>query len=90
MLFGLPVVTTEIGAEGFLEASSSGVFAAVSSDPDTMAAAVIRLLIDPDLRSEYAERSREFARARFDFDAGVESVLGDYRALTDCGVSPGH
>lgn len=85
LLFGLPVVTTNIGAEGFTGPLGQHLFAAVTDSPAEMADAVADLLLDESLRARYGERGREYALSRFSFRAGIETVLRDYSTLRDKG-----
>lgn len=77
MLFGLPIVSTTIGAEGF----DRDALAAVTNEPQAFADAVVQLLTSPDERATKGEAGRRWAASRFSFDTGIRSVLADYELL---------
>jgi L-malate glycosyltransferase len=59
--FGLPVVATEVGGIPFLLRDSETALLVPASDPEAMAAAVIRLLVDHDLAAELSSAGRALA-----------------------------
>jgi glycosyltransferase involved in cell wall biosynthesis len=63
---GRPVVTTTVGAEGI--DVRDGEHLLIADTPDAFAAAVRRLLEDPELAARLAAAGRERARARYDWD----------------------
>ena len=80
--FGLPVVTSRIGAEGL--GLSDGVDAFIADSPDDFAEKVIRLYTEPDLWGEFSRRGQEIIQERFSYDCVCAIFLG---AL---GLKPSH
>jgi glycosyltransferase involved in cell wall biosynthesis len=76
---GLAMVSTRAAAIGeFITDGESGLLVAPGA-PDELAAALARLVSDPDLRRRLASRASESVRTRFSFDSGVDwiaSALG--------------
>jgi glycosyltransferase involved in cell wall biosynthesis len=76
---GLAMVSTRAAAIGeFITAGESGLLVAPGA-PDELAAALARLVSDPDLRRRLASRASESVHTRFSFDSGVDwiaSALG--------------
>lgn len=71
---GLPVVTSPEGAEGLEVVDTEHLF--VSASPESMAEAVVRLMVDPELWRALSENGRTFIRSRY----LVETA---YRALDE-------
>jgi GT2 family glycosyltransferase/glycosyltransferase involved in cell wall biosynthesis len=71
MQHGLPLVTTPVGAQGLagLEAACD-----VHADPDTFAAAVLRLLNDDARWVERVQGQREFINNRFSFQRMTDDL----------------
>lgn len=69
MAAGLPVVSTRVGAEGVPVADHRELL--LADTPAEMAAAVLRLLADPDLRARLAAAALGLVRAQFDWRAVV-------------------
>jgi len=81
LAFGVPVVTTPIGAQGFV--MEDGRDALIGESATELATALVKAYGDPDLWSELAANGRQ--RVSDDFSpASVRSSLG--RILTDLGV----
>jgi len=74
MRFGLPMVTTQAGAQGLTAARS---FLAVEDDAAAFAKAVITLLQDDPVWRERSEAAQRFVREHFSVDALWEIVRGD-------------
>jgi hypothetical protein len=72
MSYGLPVVTTQVGADGF--GFEPGTHAAVCDTPAEFARAVLRLFEDRNYYRRLSENGRAFIRSRYSKDA-VEPVL---------------
>jgi glycosyltransferase involved in cell wall biosynthesis len=76
---GLAMVSTRAAAIGeFITDGESGLLVAPGA-PDELAAALARLVSDPDLRRRLASRASEIVHTRFSFDSGVDwiaSALG--------------
>ncbi len=79
MAAGIPVVATQIGAEG-LEIKPDHDFL-VGDTPDQMAAAVSRLHASPALRRQLSTRGRDLVMTRYDWAALGESLYRLHRDL---------
>jgi glycosyltransferase involved in cell wall biosynthesis len=81
MAMGLPVVGTSAG--GIPEAVVHGETGLVvpPAEPKPLAAAIVRLLKDPDLREQYGRAGRARVEAHFGLDALVDGTLAVYREL---------
>ncbi|MGH9194214.1 MAG: glycosyltransferase family 4 protein, partial [Acidimicrobiia bacterium] len=82
MSHGLPVVATPIAAEGIVEGSPPGVFAAITGDPQAMAAQLLEILEDPDTGRAIGRAAREWVRTKYDLEHSVATMLRTYRELT--------
>jgi glycosyltransferase involved in cell wall biosynthesis len=78
MAAGKVVVTTPLGAEGYVELDSDPPLV-VAETPTEIAAAVADLLPDPQRRRQLGRRAREFARTHYSPDAWGERLLEVYR-----------
>jgi glycosyltransferase involved in cell wall biosynthesis len=67
LAYGLPVVTTEVGAEGINE-NNEDFFAKVTEDPGEISTEVIRLLKNADYRETVGKRARQLAFDKYDFE----------------------
>jgi glycosyltransferase involved in cell wall biosynthesis len=65
MAFGRPVVSTSIGCEGLDVVSGEHLL--IADESDAFAAAVVRLLGDPDLRQKIAANARKLVEERYDW-----------------------
>ena len=85
MLIGLPVVTTPVGA--ILEAVSDGETALVvpARDASALAAAIDRLMRDPDLARRLGHAARERALQRFSRDIMLERMESVFRRALEGG-----
>jgi glycosyltransferase involved in cell wall biosynthesis len=72
---GMPVVTTAVGLEGIQALPGEEVL--VEDSPADFAAAVIRLLGDPELQAQLAANGRRLAETKYDWQA----VLGEMEAV---------
>jgi glycosyltransferase involved in cell wall biosynthesis len=70
MAFGLPVVTTDFGIEGF--GARAGVQVLIGNSPQSFAEAVVQLLRDSDLYSRVRRDAWEFINRRYSL-----AVVGD-------------
>ena len=71
---GLPLVSTHAAAIGeFIEDGVNGLLVAPGA-PDELAAALARLVADPDLRLRLAARATDTVRRRFSFDSGIDWI----------------
>jgi glycosyltransferase involved in cell wall biosynthesis len=81
MAAGIPVVSSAVG--GMPESVRDGVSGLLvpPGDPPGLAAALLRLLEDPALRSRLGEQGRRIVEQEFNTDAMVEGNLRIYREL---------
>ena len=89
MAYGLPVVTTTIGAEGI--GLVDGENALISDDPKEFAEATIRLYEDEKLWHKLSKRSMEHIDANYSkraFGRRIERILGDMKAEKLAFVGP--
>ncbi len=77
MASGCPVVSTTIGAEGL--GATDGRELLLADTPETMAAAIERLLAEPELARRLASAARALAVARYDWDAITARLVACYR-----------
>lgn len=80
--YGLPTVTTSIGAEGMGLREGDGVL--LADDPDAFAEAVVRLYEDATLWTSSSRGGVDFARRNYALGEGIETVR---RLLKDIGVA---
>ena len=74
MAAGVPVVATRVGdVETLLDGGRAGVLVP-SGNVESLAAALMRVLDDADLRGDLAARGREIA-ARFTLDRSADALL---------------
>jgi glycosyltransferase involved in cell wall biosynthesis len=79
MAYGVPVVTTNEGIEGF--AAEDGVHAFVSDDDEVAAEAIVRLLADASLRRSMRRRARELVEAQYSPAPAVARLETAYASL---------
>jgi glycosyltransferase involved in cell wall biosynthesis len=79
--WGLPIVSTTVGAEGI--ALQEGVQILLADEPGAFADAVVRVLREPALRDRLASSGRAWAEERY----GWRSV---YRAWNGVYATPAH
>jgi glycosyltransferase involved in cell wall biosynthesis len=83
LAYGLPVITTEVGAEGINE-NGEDIFAKVTEDPNEIANEIIRLLNDKKRRKNIGLEAREWALEKYNFiGKTVEKALMVYNQLKD-------
>ncbi len=76
---GVPVITTNAGAlPEIVEDGITGTLVA-PQDPEALADAICRVLENPEIYRDMAERGRESARTNFSWDATAEQLIGLYR-----------
>jgi glycosyltransferase involved in cell wall biosynthesis len=78
MAAGKVVVTTPLGAEGYVEFEPDPPLV-IAETPAQIAAAVASLLADPERRRALGDRARGFARAHYSPEAWGERLIGVYR-----------
>lgn len=81
MLYGLPVVASPVAADGIIDRSGPSVFAAVSEDPNVLAAATVRCLEDTRMAADVGARARQWAVGEYRFDDHVDRVASLYERL---------
>lgn len=72
---GLPVVVSRIGGTGEIVRTGETGFL-IEPDPEQIADALEKLLLDADLRTRMADAARQDALTRFDVRRSVEKMLG--------------
>ncbi len=78
MALGLPVVATRVGGNAELVVDGQTGLLVPAEDPDALAAAMARILQDPELASSMGRRGRQRVEAEFSLEAstrGVEAVM---------------
>ena len=71
---GLAIASTRsAGIAEFVEDGVNGLLAAPAA-PHELAAALLRLARDPDLRARFGARAAEVARTRFSFESGIDHI----------------
>jgi glycosyltransferase involved in cell wall biosynthesis len=81
MAFGLPVVATKAG--GLPEVVEDGVTGILvpPGDSEALGDALLRLLLDPDLRARMGQAGRERVRSEFTVDRIVAQTLDVYQSV---------
>jgi glycosyltransferase involved in cell wall biosynthesis len=84
----IPVIATCIpGCVDAVEDEVTGLLVR-PRDPESLASALLRLAIDPDLRRHLGEAGRQFVETRFSEDTVCELLFSEYiRLVPACGVS---
>jgi glycosyltransferase involved in cell wall biosynthesis len=77
--WGLPIVSTAVGAEGIAVRPDEDIL--IADDPDAFAAAVIGLLSDPARRSALGRAGRRAVEARYDADTVYDELGAVYGQL---------
>ncbi len=81
---GLPIVATDVGGtREIVGGEPPRVLIVPPDDPERLAAAVSKILTDPELRHGLGERARRQAESKFDVKTAAENLLGHYKALRD-------
>jgi glycosyltransferase involved in cell wall biosynthesis len=83
---GRPVVSTRIGAEGL--AVADGRHLLLADTAEAFAAAVRRLLSDPDLAARLAAEARQLVDERYDFECvarEIEALADPAAGVIECG-----
>jgi glycosyltransferase involved in cell wall biosynthesis len=83
MLYGKPVIVSDIGF--YAELPADAVSRIDPHSVEQLAAALRRLLADPDLRAEVGARAREFAAAEFRADSYARGLLDFAREVRRAG-----
>jgi glycosyltransferase involved in cell wall biosynthesis len=83
MRAGLPVVASDVGGVRESVAHGDTGILVPPEDPQSLAAAIDRLLTAPTVRARLGENGREVFERRFRLEHTVEKTLGVYRAIID-------
>lgn len=89
MAMGKAIVSTSLGAEGIEAVPGRDIL--IADDPETFAAAVVRLLDDPSLRARMGAAARRLAEERYSWVAAAATLESFFRdvvfrqALRECG-----
>ena len=83
MAAGCPVVTTDVPAVNEIVRDGENGLLAPYDDPEALAAAICRLLDDPDLRARLVAGGHATVTGRFNGEALFERVLAVYRTAID-------
>ena len=81
MAAGRPVVATDVGGVGAVVDDGENVFLVPSGDAEALAAAILRLLEDPTLRSEMGAKGRDAVVERFSADRMASELAELYTEL---------
>lgn len=79
MARGLPVVTTEVGAEGI--SASHGQHMMINNDPEAMTADILRLLSDAVLWQRLATESRELVARQYTWQGLFQNMMTAMRRM---------
>ncbi|CAN5489905.1 N/A [soil metagenome] len=82
MLAGVPMVVSDIGPH--LEATNNGEYAEIfpTGDPEILAQKIIKLIRDPDIRWQLAEKSRNYAIENMSIDSHLKHLKELYSSLS--------
>jgi glycosyltransferase involved in cell wall biosynthesis len=83
MVCGLPVVATNVAAEGVVDAAPPGVLWAVTDDPTEMAAHLVAGLQHPERAAEVGAAAAAWSRDFYSFERSMDRVVEMYGRLTD-------
>ncbi len=75
----MPVVTTTVGLEGIEAIQDQDVL--IADDPESFAAEVTRVIMDPILQDTLAHNGRQLAERRYDWQVVLQSLDQVYQAL---------
>jgi glycosyltransferase involved in cell wall biosynthesis len=85
MSWGLPVIATPVGGVPEIVTHEVNGLLVPPGDVEALAAAIVRLMSDPQLRERLGRAARDTVAARFSLDSAVERLLGIYRRF---GIEP--
>jgi glycosyltransferase involved in cell wall biosynthesis/O-antigen/teichoic acid export membrane protein len=83
MLCGIPAVASDVGGVSELVLDGETGYLVPPDDPHALAAALRRLLDDPELRARLGARGREIAEERYDPATSARMFEAIYRELLD-------
>ncbi|MBV8697006.1 MAG: glycosyltransferase, partial [Bradyrhizobium sp.] len=81
MQAGLPVIVTDVGGNAEAVASGETGLVVAPRDPDALAAAILRLASDGELRQRYGAAGRRRVAVHFSLEACVAAYEALYRGL---------
>ncbi|MGB9873865.1 MAG: glycosyltransferase, partial [Hydrogenobacter sp.] len=70
---GVPVVTTSLGAEGFVDLGNSGIV--VADSPEDFAQAIVELIKDEEKRKELANKGLSYVRKHFSRSKAEDTLV---------------
>ncbi|QDW36625.1 glycosyltransferase [Bradyrhizobium sp. KBS0727] len=79
MAMGKAMVSTTLGAEGIDAVPGRDIL--IEDQPDAFAAAVIRLLAEPELAARIGNSARQLSEARYAWSAAAKALEGFYRQI---------
>jgi glycosyltransferase involved in cell wall biosynthesis len=79
MAMGLPIVATRVSGNEDVVADGDNGLLVPPGDPDALAAALRRLVADPELAARMGRRSREIVESRFSLAAVMNQLRDAYR-----------
>jgi glycosyltransferase involved in cell wall biosynthesis len=82
-LWGMPVVSTPIGAEGIAIRDGENIL--IAADPGAFARATIRLLTEPDLNARLRAAGRAWVEEQYSWQAVYPQVDAVYAGLIERG-----
>ena len=77
--WGLPVVSTTIGAEGILKRPGENIL--LADEPQVFADAVIRVMTEPELANKLRRNGREWVEQHYDWKIVYKNLDPIYRRL---------
>jgi glycosyltransferase involved in cell wall biosynthesis len=83
MAAGLPMIVTSVGGNAEAVVDGETGLVVPPRDPQALAAAIIRLARDPELRERFGRAARERVVSQFSLDACVTKYSALYRGLLD-------
>ncbi|MCM3225243.1 glycosyltransferase [Terribacillus saccharophilus] len=85
--YGLPVVTTPVGAEGIVNENNTSVFAEISFDKEKIKTKILALLQDKELRRYYGENSRKWIEDNYNFEKNtISKAIDIYSSIKEKGM----
>ena len=72
MSYGLPIVATELGVDGFLDKTENGCL--VSNDPQIFAKNINDLLTNKDLYAEFSRKIQDYFKKHFSVESGKQKL----------------
>lgn len=82
MIYGLPVVATNVAAAGVVDAAPPGTFWAVTDEPTAFAREVVRALQNTQHAAAVGQRAASWVCEHYSFKRSSQRLAEDYRRLT--------